>query len=336
MTRVIWQTNSASLYESFLNHRLAKGAKGGIAYNYQVCKVLADKFDFSIDESTLRGQNENVLSYCWRILRNRPQANICIKDQYIIALGGNKPNVKEIGMIHHIDFSLRHKSLKWKWYLSRLKRHLLGLDVVVAVSEYWKRELRKIGCRKVKVIHNSFDLEDFCFTNDEIKNFLIEYSIPPNKPLVYIGNAGIQKGVVEVWNALKNEDYTLVMTGPLEKTADVPVLHLDLNRRDYLRLLKASDVCITMSRMIEGWNRTAHEAMLCETPVIGSGTGGMRELLTEGGQSIVNDSVDLPKEVKRVLEDKDTIGAEGFNYVKQYDLAYFRNKWISLIEEVSA
>jgi len=336
MTRVIWQTNSTSLYESFLNRRLPKGAKGGVVYNYQVCKVLADKFDFSLDESTLKGQNENVLSYCWRILRNQSKADIFIKDQYIIALGRNRPNVKEIGMIHHIDFSLSGKSLKWKWYLNRLKRHLSNLDIVVAVSEYWERELRKIGCRHVKVIHNSFDLEDFCFTSDETQNFLIKYSIHPDKPLVYIGNASIQKGVIEVWDALKNEDYTLVMTGPLEKTIDVPVLHLNLNRRDYLRLLKASDVCITMSRMIEGWNRTAHEAMLCETPVIGSGTGGMSELLTEGGQSIVNDSADLPDEVKRVLENKDTIGAEGFKYVKQYDLTYFRNKWISLIKEVSA
>lgn len=336
MIRVIWQTNSISLYNSFQNRRLVKGAKGGIAYNYQVSKVLVNKFDFSLDESTLRGQNENVLSYYCRILRNQTHADICIKDPYIIALGRKKSNVKEIGMIHHIDFSIGYESLKWKWYLSRLKRRLLDRDVVVVVSKYWERELRKIGCQKVKVIYNSFDLADFCFTSDEIEKFLIEYAIPPHKPLIYIGNASVQKGVVEVFNTLRNESYTLVMTGPLEKAANVPVLHLDLDRRDYLRLLKASDVCITMSKMIEGWNRTAHEAMLCETPVIGSGTGGMRELLTGGGQTIVSDSANLPNDVKRVLENKDTIGAKGFNYVRQYDLTYFSNKWISLIEEVYA
>lgn len=332
MTKVIWQTNSMSLYNSFSNRGLLEHAKGGVAYNYEVCRILSNRFDFRFDESTLRRQNENVLHYYYRISRNQTHADIFIKDQYIIALGKKKPNAKQIGVIHHINSSLGYKSLKWKWYLNQLKRRLLDLDIVVAVSKYWEAELRRIGCQKVKVIYNSFDLADFCFTSDEVEKFLIKYAIPLNKPLIYIGNASVQKGVVEVFNSLRNEDYSLVATGSLGKTVDIPVLHLDLNRRDYLRLLKASDVCITMSKMIEGWNRTAHEAMLCKTPVIGSGTGGMEELLTEGKQIVLRDYDDLCGAVERVLDKRHEIGERGFNYVKQYDLTYFCNQWASLLQ----
>ena len=41
------------------------------------------------------------------------------------------------------------------------------------------------------------------------------------------------------------------------------------------------------------WNRTAHEAMLVGTPVIGSGRAGMRELLEAGGQLICERFEDL-------------------------------------------
>ena len=63
---------------------------------------------------------------------------------------------------------------------------------------------------------------------------------------------------------------------------NIPVVNLSLNYKEYLCLLKASSVVVTMSKFKEGWCLTAHEAMLCKTPVIGSGKGGMRELL-EGG-----------------------------------------------------
>ena len=46
-------------------------------------------------------------------------------------------------------------------------------------------------------------------------------------------------------------------------------------------LLQAASVAVTMSKFNEGWCRTAHEAMLCKTPVVGSGMGGMGELLEE-------------------------------------------------------
>ena len=55
---------------------------------------------------------------------------------------------------------------------------------------------------------------------------------------------------------------SFVMTGKKDGNLDLPVKHFNLPYRDYLLLLKVCDVVLTMSRMVEGWNRTAHEAMV--------------------------------------------------------------------------
>ena len=54
-------------------------------------------------------------------------------------------------------------------------------------------------------------------------------------------------------------------------------------------LLSCCDIVISFSEFPEGWNRVAHEALLTKTPVIGSGQGGMNELLNKSGQIICRD-----------------------------------------------
>ena len=69
------------------------------------------------------------------------------------------------------------------------------------------------------------------------------------------------------------------MTGPNNQNFSLPVQCFCLSKQDYLRLLKACDLVITMSKVREGWCRVAHEAMLCQTPVIGSALVACRNSL---------------------------------------------------------
>jgi len=109
------------------------------------------------------------------------------------------------------------------------------------------------------------------------------------------------------------------------------VRHLDLPYTDYVRLLAASDAVVTMSRMVEGWCRTAHEAMLCGTPVIGSGTGGMRELLEGGGQLVLPDVRGLPDALRSALGRRHELGTAGRTFAARFDAAYFRDAWTDLV-----
>ena len=88
-----------------------------------------------------------------------------------------------------------------------------------------------------------------------------------------------------------------------------------------------------MSKFKEGWNRTTHEAMLCKTPVIGSGLGGMRELLEGGSQAICEDFNDLKEQVSYAL-DHPEMGEKGFEFAGQFTVEKFNAEWVRLIESV--
>lgn len=82
----------------------------------------------------------------------------------------------------------------------------------------------------------------------------------------------------------------------------------------------------------EGWCRTAHEAMLCKTPVVGSGMGGMRELL-EGRKQIICSVLSNLKEYVEYAMSDSTIGKSGYSFASQeyFSLEFFKNKWVDLI-----
>ena len=123
------------------------------------------------------------------------------------------------------------------------------------------------------------------------------------------------------------------MSGQNQEALALPVRHLILDRREYLLLLNACDVVLTMSTIIEGWNRTAHEAMLCRTPVIGSGIGGMKELLQGGGQVIKTDFRGLSETIMNVLKNKAQYEQRGYEYASQFDINYFRREWQTVIQD---
>jgi glycosyltransferase involved in cell wall biosynthesis len=242
----------------------------------------------------------------------------------------NKKPMFNIVMIYHIDGSYSSFLSKIYQYLLAKRLSLLNRSTcILAISKYWENYLIDLGFRNTKLIYNGFDLKEFLFSEQEILDFKHQYQLT-DKPIIYIGNAQVKKGAVKSYEALKNLDAHLVTSGrPL---VDIPTLNLELNYRDYLKLLKASSVVVTMSLFKEGWCRTAHEAMLCKTPVVGSGSGGMKELLEGGQQLICHDFLDLPGKVLYAIEHSEKLGREGYKYGCQFTMKRFESSWINLIE----
>ncbi len=331
MAEIVWQTRSKLLFDSVQAGTLDKRANGGNAYDFYAIQALSKPFDISLDPVAVRSEDEGAFRYAWRMRGHRPAGDLIVKEPSLAALTPVAQAPVEATMLHHIDYSLMRKTLKHRWLFRQLRGRLPRTDVVVTVSEFWKNELLKLGCERVRVIHNSFDLQEFHFSDQEVSASLERYDVPLDKPLVYAGNMGKDKGGRQVYEALKDEGYTLVMTGRMPD-ASLPVKQLNLPRQDYLCLLKACDVVVCMSRLLEGWSRVAHEAMLCRTPVIGSGSGGMRELLKGGGQCVVTEAEKLPQAVRQVLRNRDELGQRGYDFVKQFDSRYFEQAWVSLIQ----
>ena len=235
---------------------------------------------------------------------------------------------RNIVVVHHIERNLGNSpSEHFQRYCDNyLFRNSDRYAIVIAVAECWKRELVNAGFKDVRVIYNSFDQSEYSFTPEVISDFKNRYGLD-ERPLIYLGNCQMQKGVVESYRALKGEGYQLVTSG--RKQVDIPAVNLDLPFADYKVLLAASDVVLTMSKFTEGWNRTAHEASLCGTPVIGTGTGGMHELLEMAGQSETKDYSKLPVIIKERL-------SESYHPTKELlalNKEYFYREWHKVLCE---
>jgi len=260
---------------------------------------------------------------------------IVIRDAYSTVFAPFDRNRKNIVIMHHLDLPEDKKQMFFNVFKRRFYQKARTADKIVVVSEFWREILEKEGCSNVEIIYNSFDLGSFNFNNKEIQDLRLKLSIPQGKPIIYLGVARPEKGYAESYEQLRGIDAIFITTGT--GRIDLPIIHKYLAYGDYLKMLKLSTLAVLMSKFKEGWCRNAHEAMLCGTPVIGSGKGGMKELLTKGGQIICDDFSNLQLIVSEFLRDEQrraVLSRSGQKYASQFSLEYFKEKWLKLIESI--
>ncbi len=328
--RIGWIETSTTMY-------------GGQIYHQKARSLLADHADVELvmvgptrfNGSKLLG----TLELLTKLSRLKEHKDIWVRGYYAtVTMPLDRTTGKNIVMLHHDDFSGFPWSRRLFFEPLRLLYHrsLRKADVIVTVSEFWKRHLESLGHHNVRVIYNSFDMSDFKIGEDELQDFRRRYGIGSG-PLIYLGNCQTTKGAPGAYEALKDLRVPLVTSG--KRHVDLPTTNLDLGYRDYLCLLRASSVVVTMSQFREGWCRTAHEAMLCGRPVIGSGRGGMRELLEGGGQIICPSFKELRAHVESLLNDHakaDEIRRRGRDFARQFTDERFARAWRSLVNEVAS
>lgn len=315
---------------------------GGIIYTQQVKEVLSKEFNLeSVNLEAKFFKKRRYLKFLesfYYILKLRGEKNIWIRDFYsTLLLSKKRTKGKNLTIAFHIDFlkmptlaSVPHFLAEKLFFYKQLKR----VDAIVTISEPWKNYFLEKGYKNVYKIYCGFDLDNFNITEEEISEFLKKYKLE-GKPIIYLGNCQRVKGVVDSYRALKDLNAYLVTSG--RRQVNVPTLNFDLDHRSYLKLLKASSVVITMSKFKEGWCMTAHEAMLCKTPVIGSGLGGMQELLEGGKQIICKDFKQLKEKVDFLLknsEQRSVMGENGYNFAKNFTMERFKKEWVDLVKNI--
>lgn len=268
----------------------------------------------------------------YRLLKLKGNKDVWVRDYLsMLTLPFDRTIGKNLIVVHHIDSSVLAYPFLFKLTDKIFYRNLKYIDELVVGSEYWKDYFKSFGYNP-KVIYSCFDFDEFEFTHEELTDFKKKFGLC-DKKIVYIGNCQKAKGVVEAYEALKDLDVHLVTSGL--QTVKIPAINLNLTYRDYLLLLKVSSVVVTMSLFKEGWCRTAHEAMLCQTPVIGSGLGGMAELLEGGQQIICRDFSDLKNNVEFLLDNPE-IGLKGYSYAsqKKFTVEHFQKEWVKIFSEM--
>jgi glycosyltransferase involved in cell wall biosynthesis len=316
---------------------------GGYVYDTYIRKILRKHYTLHVTY-LFRGNShkyvKKILEFAKYIIRSyfiSFKVDVVVRDLFSTVFAPFKKKHKHVVMLHHLDIVNRNSAFFYRFFEKRFFKRVQLADMVITVSDYWRQKLIESGCKNVLSIYNSFDLSLFEFGDQELMSFKIKYGFSLDKPIIYLGNARPEKGFQEVADVLHGINAELVVTGRGNIKGNLRLLFLPYN--DYLKLLKTSTLIITMSRFTEGWNRVAHEAMICGTPVIGSGMGGMRELLEKGGQLICSNIGELKAMVYSLLNDElkmKQMSIAGRSFAKQFNLDYFEKNWTDALDSLQS
>lgn len=173
-------------------------------------------------------------------------------------------------------------------------------DAVIAVSKETKEDVLKhfdVDEEKVKVIYNGIDLQEYKPSFSE--ETLMKYGIDPGQPFVlFVGRITRQKGIIHLVNAINHIDpNTQVVlcagapdTKEIGKEMEMAVEKVQANRtnviwidemlpkKEIIELYSAATVFCCPS-IYEPFGIINIEAMACNTAVVASAVGGIKEVV---------------------------------------------------------
>lgn len=173
-------------------------------------------------------------------------------------------------------------------------------DAVIAVSKETKEDVLKhfdVDENKIEVVYNGINLDQY--KKVENTSVLDTYGIDKNKPFVlFVGRITRQKGIIHLVNAIKHidKDTQIVLCAGAPDTKEIAkemedavaeakkdrdnIFWLDkmLDKSDVIQLYSHADVFCCPS-IYEPFGIINIEAMACETAVVASAVGGIKEVV---------------------------------------------------------
>ncbi len=181
-------------------------------------------------------------------------------------------------------------------------------DAIIAVSKETKEDVLKyfdVDEEKISVIYNGINLDEYVVTEET--STLEKYGIDKSKPYVlFVGRITRQKGIIHLVNAIKYIDSNtqIVLCAGAPDTPEIAkemegsvnevkktrnnVIWIDemLDKKEVIQLYSHADVFCCPS-IYEPFGIINIEAMACETAVVASAVGGIKEVVIDGETGIL-------------------------------------------------
>jgi starch synthase len=176
-------------------------------------------------------------------------------------------------------------------------------DAVIAVSKETKRDIERlfgVDPARVHVIHNGIDLEEY--RKVDSTEALARYGIDLNEPyLLFVGRITRQKGIIHLMRAIQFMDrrFQIVLCAAAPDTPEIAeemknavervktqrsdIIWIDemVDRKTATELYSHAAVFCCPS-IYEPFGIINLEAMACETAVVASAVGGIKEVVVNG------------------------------------------------------
>lgn len=216
-------------------------------------------------------------------------------------------------------------------------------DAIIAVSEETKEDVQKyfdVDAAKIKVIYNGINLSEYKVTSET--STLERYKINSDKPYVlFVGRITRQKGIIHLVNAIKyiDEDTQIVLcagapdTQEIAKEMEDAVAEVTKSRNNVIwisEMLPKPEVIQLYSHasvfccpsIYEPFGIINLEAMACETAVVASAVGGIKEVVVHNETGVLvpvkqqnvapfepinpeQFSEDMAEAINRIINDED-------------------------------
>ena len=181
-------------------------------------------------------------------------------------------------------------------------------DAIIAVSKETKEDVLKyfnVDENKIKVIYNGINLQQYIVTSETAT--LDAYGIDRTKPYVlFVGRITRQKGIIHLVNAIKyiDPDTQIILCAGAPDTKEIGkemedavnevkktrhnVIWIDkmLEKQEVIQLYSHADVFCCPS-IYEPFGIINIEAMACNTAVVASAVGGIKEVVVPGETGIL-------------------------------------------------
>lgn len=244
-------------------------------------------------------------------------------------------------------------------------------DALIAVSEETKEDVLKhfnVDEDKVKVIYNGINLQQYVQTSET--STLDAYGVDTTKPYVlFVGRITRQKGIIHLVNAIKyiDPDTQIVLCAGAPDTKEIGkemedavndvkktrdnVIWIDkmVTKEEIIQLYSHADVFCCPS-IYEPFGIINIEAMACNTAVVASAVGGIKEVVVDGETGILvpleqqteapfepidpdKFSRDLANGINKVIVDEDlrtTMAEKGRKRVEDHF------DWVAIAKQVEA
>jgi N-acetyl-alpha-D-glucosaminyl L-malate synthase BshA len=258
-------------------------------------------------------------------------------------------NIKIITTLHGTDITLvgKHHS-----FFRITKFSIEQSDGVTCVSEYLKNTTEETFDikRGMEVIYNFVDTGVYKRDENRKNLDLIE---PDDKVIIHISNFRPVKrisSIIKVFCSISKKvksKLLLVGDGPEMYKIRNMVSKLGLDNRviftgrqnDIIPLLNISDLYMLPSKS-ESFGLSALEAMSCEVPVIGTSTGGLKEVVEHGISGYICDSSDIKAMSKAAIsviankKNRIKMGLAARARAKKFDSKNIIEKYVDYYNEV--
>ncbi len=176
-------------------------------------------------------------------------------------------------------------------------------DAVIAVSNETRTDIERlfdVRPERLHVIYNGIDLEEYQPTSSD--DALRRFGVDPAKPfLLFVGRIARQKGIIHLVRAIEfmGKDFQVVLCAGAPDTPEIAqemqsaieraqrlregVIWIDqmLDKRSVIQVYSHAAVFCCPS-IYEPFGIINLEAMACETAVVASAVGGIKEVVVDG------------------------------------------------------